>query len=117
MNVFNGGKRIHEGLIALNSKRCNPRIINLLARVLFDQLGLILHQMPDEMPHAFSLRHLPAHLAEQSAQHTIGDALAVNQHTITIKQHGIKFHYCLYLNTIKSIALTAVHTALSHVFY
>ena len=53
-----------------------------------DARTLVAHRLADEHGMAFCLAQRPAGLVQHLAQYTVGDGFTVDQHTVTVEQHG-----------------------------
>ena len=82
---------MRQSHIAAFAKARQPVFGERLAGAGFNQGALVLDGLANEESHAFGKRELPAEFFEHVSQHPIGDGLAVDQHAVTVEQHGIKF--------------------------
>ncbi len=77
-------------LVAASPEFSQPGVGERPTGLGLDARALVLHRLAHEDGHALGQRQAPAGLLQHVAQHAVGDALAVDEHAIAVKQHGVE---------------------------
>ena len=86
------GKTVRSEAARIEVHTGHPGVGQWLAGVRLDARGFAAHRLADEGGHAFFGRNGPTGFVEHGAEHAVGEGLAVDKHTVAVKQNCFKFH-------------------------